>query len=146
MNNIYTWKGIRNLISWKQSASPYIHLLSQDNETVTNPKKIVKIFNDYFKVRLHSAIFSCACNAICCIACAWKNCTVSHRCFLHAKQQNIVKNCCCNVQQNRIDSILLHIAATFFMCCMIEFVNIAQCSHLLQHFSCSKCASANENN
>ena len=43
-----TWKGIRNLISWKKSASPYIHLLSQDNETVTNPKKIVNIFNDYF--------------------------------------------------------------------------------------------------
>ena len=49
MNNIKnTWKGIRNLISWKQSASPYIHLLSQDNETVSNPKKIVNIFNDYF--------------------------------------------------------------------------------------------------
>ena len=30
------------------SASPYIHLLSQDNETVSNPKKIVNIFNDYF--------------------------------------------------------------------------------------------------
>ena len=49
MNNIKnTWKGIRNLISWKQSASPYIHLLSQDSETVSNPKKIVNIFNDYF--------------------------------------------------------------------------------------------------
>ena len=24
------------------------------------------------------------------------------------------KKCCCNVQQNRIDSILLHVAATFF--------------------------------
>ena len=49
MNNIKnTWKGIRNLISWKQSASPYIHLWSQDNETVSNPKKIVNIFNDYF--------------------------------------------------------------------------------------------------
>ena len=49
MNNIKNaWKGIRNLISWKQSASPYIHLWSQDNETVSNPKKIVNIFNDYF--------------------------------------------------------------------------------------------------
>ena len=49
MNNIKnTWTGIRNLISWKQSASPYIHLLSQDNETVSNPKKIAYIFNDYF--------------------------------------------------------------------------------------------------
>ena len=49
MNNIKnTWKGIRNLISWKQSASQYIHLLPQDNETVTNPKKIVNIFTDYF--------------------------------------------------------------------------------------------------
>ena len=49
MNNIKnTWKGIRNLISWKQSASPYIHLLSQDNGTVTNPKKIANTFNDYF--------------------------------------------------------------------------------------------------
>ena len=47
-NKKSTWKGIRNLISWKQSASPYIHLLSHDNETVTNPKKIVNIFNDYF--------------------------------------------------------------------------------------------------
>ena len=38
MNNLKnTWKGIRSLISWTQSASPYIHLLSQDNETVTNP-------------------------------------------------------------------------------------------------------------
>ena len=65
------------------------------------------------KVRLHGAIFSCPCNAICCIACAWKNCTVSHRCILRAVQQKIVKKCCCNVQQNRIDSILLHVAATF---------------------------------
>ena len=49
MNNIkYTWKGIRNLISWKQSDSPHIHLLSQDNETVSNPQKIVSIFNDCF--------------------------------------------------------------------------------------------------
>ena len=49
MNNIKnTWKAIRNLISWKQSTSPYVHLLSQDNETVSNPKKIVEIFNDYF--------------------------------------------------------------------------------------------------
>ena len=32
-----------------------------------------------------------------------KNCTVSHRCFLRAMQQNIAKKCCCNVQQNRID-------------------------------------------
>ena len=45
MNNIKnTWKGIRNLISWKQSASPYIHLLSQDNETVSNPRKTANIF------------------------------------------------------------------------------------------------------
>ena len=49
MNNIKsTWKGFRNLISWKPPASPSIHLLSQDNETVTNPKQIVNIFNDYF--------------------------------------------------------------------------------------------------
>ena len=49
MNNIkYTWKGIRNLTSWKQSASLYIHLLSQDNEKVSNPLKIVSIFNDCF--------------------------------------------------------------------------------------------------
>ena len=48
MNNMKnTWKGIRNLISSKQSASPYIHLLSQGNETVTNPPKIVNPFNDY---------------------------------------------------------------------------------------------------
>ena len=46
MNNIKnTWKGIRNPISWKQSAPPYIHLLLLDNETATNPKKIVNIFN-----------------------------------------------------------------------------------------------------
>ena len=36
------------MISWRQSASPYINLLSQDCETVTNPKKVVKIFDDYF--------------------------------------------------------------------------------------------------
>ena len=49
MNNIRnTWKGIRNLIPWRQSVSPYIHVLSQDNETASNPKKIVSIFNDYF--------------------------------------------------------------------------------------------------
>ena len=49
MNNIkISWKGIRNLISWKQPASPYIHLLSQDNETVSSPTKIAYIFNDYF--------------------------------------------------------------------------------------------------
>ena len=48
MNNIKnTWKGIRNLVYWKQSASLYIHLLSEDNETVSNPAKIVNIFNDY---------------------------------------------------------------------------------------------------
>ena len=35
----------------KQSASPSIHLLSQDNETVTSPKKIAKILNDYFRTR-----------------------------------------------------------------------------------------------
>ena len=49
MNNVKnTCKGIRYLISWKQSASPCFHLLSQDNETVTNPKEIVNIFHDYF--------------------------------------------------------------------------------------------------
>ena len=49
MNNIKnTWKGIRNLISWKQFASPYIHLLPKENRTISNPKKIVNIFNDYF--------------------------------------------------------------------------------------------------
>ena len=47
MNNIKNaWKRIRNVISWKQSASACIHLLSQDNETVSNPKKIVNSFND----------------------------------------------------------------------------------------------------
>ena len=51
MNNIKnTWKGIRSLISWKQSTSPYIHLLSQDNETLSNPKKIVNIFSDYLVI------------------------------------------------------------------------------------------------
>ena len=49
MNNIKNaWKGIRSLISQKQSASPYIHLLSQGNETLSNLQKIVNIFNDYF--------------------------------------------------------------------------------------------------
>ena len=38
MNNLkITWKGIRNLIIWKQSNSSNFPLLSQDNETVTNP-------------------------------------------------------------------------------------------------------------
>ena len=43
-----TWKGIRNLISCKQSASTNTHLLSQDSEIVTNPKKIANIFSNYF--------------------------------------------------------------------------------------------------
>ena len=35
-NNINnTWKETSHLISWKQSATPNIHLLSQDNEIVT---------------------------------------------------------------------------------------------------------------
>ena len=51
MNNIKnTWKEIRNLISWQQSASSYIHFLSQVNKTVSNPKKIANIFNDYFSI------------------------------------------------------------------------------------------------
>ena len=49
MNNIKNnRKGIRNPISWKQSALPHIHLLSQGNERVSNPQKIVNIFYDYF--------------------------------------------------------------------------------------------------
>ena len=49
MNNIKnTCKGIKNLITWKQCALSNNHHLSQDNETVTNPKKIANIFNDYF--------------------------------------------------------------------------------------------------
>ena len=36
------------MISWKQSVSPNIHLLSQENETVTSTKKITNIFNHYF--------------------------------------------------------------------------------------------------
>ena len=47
LNNIKNaWKGIRNSISSIQPALFNIHLLSQDNETVKNPKKIVNIFND----------------------------------------------------------------------------------------------------
>ena len=49
MNDIRnTWKGIRNLIPLEQSASPFIYLLSQENDTVSKPKKIVNIFNAYF--------------------------------------------------------------------------------------------------
>ena len=49
MNNIKNdWKVIRNLITWKGSASPKIHLLSRDNETIINYKKIAIIFNYYF--------------------------------------------------------------------------------------------------
>ena len=49
MNNIKnTWKEIRNLIFWKQSASPNIHLLLQGNESVSNPQTIVNIFIDCF--------------------------------------------------------------------------------------------------
>ena len=49
MNNIKNdWKVIRNLITWKGSASPKIHLLSKDNETIINYKKIAIIFNYYF--------------------------------------------------------------------------------------------------
>ena len=51
MNNIKnTWKGIRHLTSWQQSASPFIHFLSQVNKTVSKPKKIVNIFHDYFSI------------------------------------------------------------------------------------------------
>ena len=42
------WKGIRNLISLKQSPKSNIHLLSHNNETKTDPKNIANIFNDYF--------------------------------------------------------------------------------------------------
>ena len=49
MNNLkITWKGIRNLIIWKQSNSSNFPLLSQDNETVTNPQKINNTFYHYF--------------------------------------------------------------------------------------------------
>ena len=43
-----TWKETRYLVTWKQSASSDIHLLSQGNETVTNPRKNANISNDYF--------------------------------------------------------------------------------------------------
>ena len=49
---------MRNLISWKQPASPNIHLLSQNNGTVKNPKKITKIFHDYFSTIAEKTRFS----------------------------------------------------------------------------------------
>ena len=49
MTNIKnTWKEIRNLTTWKQSASSNIHFFSQDNERVRNPKKSSNICHDYF--------------------------------------------------------------------------------------------------
>ena len=49
MHNIKnTWKEIRNLISWKQSASPNINILLKGNESISNPQTIVNIFIDYF--------------------------------------------------------------------------------------------------
>ena len=46
MNNMKnTWKGLRNLISCKQSASPNINLFSNDHERVTKSKKTANIFN-----------------------------------------------------------------------------------------------------
>ena len=62
------------------------------------------------KVRLHGAIFSCPCNAICCIACAWKNCTVSHRCFYVPCDKISWKNVA--TTRNKIESILF--------CCTLQ--------------------------
>ena len=46
MNNMKnTWKGLRNLISCKQSASPNINLFLNDHERVTKSKKTANIFN-----------------------------------------------------------------------------------------------------
>ena len=42
------WKWIRNLIALKQSLKSIIHWLSRNNETITDPKNITNIFNDYF--------------------------------------------------------------------------------------------------
>ena len=36
------------MIAWEQSASSSTHLSSKGNETVTNPKKIASLFNEYF--------------------------------------------------------------------------------------------------
>ena len=43
-----TWKGIQNLIDLKVSSNLNIKLLSHDNETITDPKLMADIFNDYF--------------------------------------------------------------------------------------------------
>ena len=43
-----TWKGIRHLISLKQSPKSNIHLLSHNSETITDPKNIANLFNYYF--------------------------------------------------------------------------------------------------
>ena len=42
------WKGIRDLISLKQSPKSNIHLLFHNSETITDPKNIANIFNYYF--------------------------------------------------------------------------------------------------
>ena len=42
------WKGIRNLVSLKQSTKSNIHLLSHNNETITAHKNIANMFIDYF--------------------------------------------------------------------------------------------------
>ena len=73
------------------------------------------------KVSLHGAIFSCACNAICCVACAWKNCTVSHRCFYVPCNKILWKNVAATC--NKIESILC--CCTFMEAdCHIFLINV----------------------
>ena len=43
-----TWKGIKSIISMRSSSSTTPTLLTFQNETIDNPKKIVNIFNNYF--------------------------------------------------------------------------------------------------
>ena len=43
-----TWKGIKSIISMRSSSSIIPTLLTFQNETIDNPKRIPNIFNNYF--------------------------------------------------------------------------------------------------
>ena len=47
-NNKNTWKGIKSIISMRSSSSITPTLLTFQNETIDNPKRIANILNSYF--------------------------------------------------------------------------------------------------
>ena len=43
-----TWKSIKSIISMRSSSSSTPTLLTSQNETIDNPKRVANIFNNYF--------------------------------------------------------------------------------------------------